>query len=134
MRLHFEEARGNCAGITPTALSRVQSVSKNTISALLRGLEEQGLVQRTLDPTDRRLFRIQLTAHGRELVRREAPGRVRHLNRLAQGLTEPERQELTDLLWKLFSSIYKNCPQFAIDRAAYLREEKASSQTPAPLA
>ena len=133
MRLHLEEARGNCDGITPTALSRVQSVSKNTISALLRGLEDQGLIQRALDPQDRRLFRIQLTPHGREVVRQEAPARVQHLNRLAQSLTDSERQELADLLWKLFSSIYKNCPQFLASRAAYLHEEQTVPQPPAPL-
>jgi DNA-binding MarR family transcriptional regulator len=133
MRLQFEEARGNCSGITPTNLSRVQSVSKNTISALLRGLEDQGLIQRTLDPQDRRLFRIQLTPHGREVVHQQAPARVRHLNRLTQGLTDTERQELTELMWKLFSSIYHNCPHFANDmRAAALHEEKAATLTASP--
>src|SRR5512141_432917 len=59
MRLYGEEKQGNSLGITPTSLSRSQRVSKNTISALLRGLEEQGLIQRQLDSADRRIFRIQ---------------------------------------------------------------------------
>src|SRR5690348_9551059 len=42
IRLMAEEEYGSDAlGISPTHLSRCQQVSKNTISALLRGLEEQ---------------------------------------------------------------------------------------------
>ena len=64
MRLYGEEKQGNTQGITPTSLSHSHRVSKNTISALLRGLEEQGLIRRELDSTDRRIFRIQLTQAG----------------------------------------------------------------------
>src|SRR5512133_3343622 len=76
LRLLAVEQHGNCTGVTPASLSRFQSVNKNTISALLRGLEEQGLIQRDLDPVDRRIFRIQLTPEGRRVVKTEAPKRV----------------------------------------------------------
>ncbi len=100
-----EERRGNSGGITPTHLSRYEKVSKNTISALLRGLEEQGLIQRTLDPADHRLFRIQLTAVGRELIESTAPQRIAHLNSLVAGLTPGEQVQLADLLGKLYHSL-----------------------------
>jgi DNA-binding MarR family transcriptional regulator len=108
LRLLGEEREGNCAGVTPTALSHNQNVSKNTISSLLRGLEEQGLIQRDIDPLDKRIFRIQLTAHGRELMAIAAPLRIRHLNRLASGLAPEEQEQLYGLLVKLFRSIAKN--------------------------
>lgn len=107
LRLLGEEREGNCLGVTPTALSHNQNVSKNTISSLLRGLEEQGLIQRDIDPTDKRIFRIQLTPHGRELMAIAAPLRIRHLNRLASGLTPEEQEQLYGLLVKLFRSLVK---------------------------
>lgn len=105
LRLMAEEHNGNCDGLTPTGLSRFQNVSKNTISSLLRGLEEQGLIQRAIDPVDKRIFRIQLTAHGREVMEIAAPLRIKHLNRLASGLTEEQQQQLFKLLGLLFQSI-----------------------------
>ena len=63
--------------MSPTHLSRCQSVSKNTISSLIGGLEEQGLVERELDRDDKRVFRIHLTDAGRQAVRRPRPSTSR---------------------------------------------------------
>ena len=49
MRLYAEEMRGNQEGLSPSVLSYHQAVSKNTVSSLLRGLEDQGLIERRLD-------------------------------------------------------------------------------------
>jgi DNA-binding MarR family transcriptional regulator len=108
MRLYAEENRGSPRGLTPTSLSRLQNVSKNTTSSLLRGLEEQGYIQRTLDTDDRRLFHIELTPSGRELVCTKAPLRLQHLNRLVTGLDEGERAELIALLEKWYRSLLPN--------------------------
>jgi DNA-binding MarR family transcriptional regulator len=105
LRLLGEEKRGNHEGITPTFLSRCQNVSKNTISALLRGLEEQGLVERTLDPVDHRIFRIQLTPVGRTLVESSAPQHLKELNGLISSISAEERAQLEELLTKLYYSL-----------------------------
>ncbi len=105
MRLYAEEMRDNPQGLTPTQISRFQNVSKNTISALLRGLEEQRYIERELDPRDLRLFRIRLTPGGRALVRKLIPERVALHNQLVSGLNADERQALIALLAKLHGSI-----------------------------
>jgi DNA-binding MarR family transcriptional regulator len=105
LRLFAEERHGREAGVTPSSLSRFQRVSRNTISALLRGLEAQGLVQRALDPVDRRCFRIRLTRAGRDLVKSTAPKRIRYLNHMVSGLSRPEREQLVALLAKLYRSL-----------------------------
>jgi DNA-binding MarR family transcriptional regulator len=105
LRLFIEENMGNKEGLTPTDLSRWQRVSKNSTSSLLRGLEEQGLIQRTLDPKDLRVFRIQLTASGRDLVLRTGPMRIEHFNELLSGLEPDEIDQLNALLEKLMGSI-----------------------------
>lgn len=105
LRLLIEEKRGNAQGITPTALSHSQRVSKNTISALLRGLEDQGLIRRNLDAKDFRVFRIQLTDTGREWIIKSAPRRIEGLNRLLADLLPEEREQLAGLLMKLSHSM-----------------------------
>ena len=106
LRLAMEEDRGNHE-TTPTQLSRSQNVTKNTISALLRGLEDQGLITRELDTDDRRIFRIQLTPAGRELVRSTAPQRISQLNQFVSHLNPAEQTQLIDLLGKLYCSLVK---------------------------
>ncbi len=103
--LMAHERHGQREGVTPTALSHFQGVSKNTISSLLRGLEDQGYIERTLDAEDYRLFRIRLTEAGREVVRSEAPRRMAYVNQLAGGLSAEEREQLLTLLAKLRRSI-----------------------------
>ena len=105
LRLRIEESLGDHAGLNPTVLSQSQRVSKNTISALLRGLEAQGLIQRTLDTADLRAFRIQLTQAGRDYLHNTTPRRLEGLNRLFSGLDRQEQAQLTLLLEKLQSSL-----------------------------
>ncbi len=105
LRLLIEEHLGNTDGITPTELSHSQRVSKNTISALLRGLEVHNLIQRNLDPKDLRVFRIQLTDKGRELIRKAAPSRVDAINRMFSSLNKDEQLQLLTLLNKLHTSL-----------------------------
>lgn len=105
LRLVGEEKKGNVDGLNPTTLSHAHKVSKNTISALVRGLEEQGLVQRNLDPTDFRKFRIQLTNAGRELICKNGSNRADQYNQLAGQMTLEERKQLIDLLLKLHHSL-----------------------------
>jgi len=124
LRLMAEEHEGNCDGLTPTGLSHFQNVSKNTISSLLRGLEEQGMIQRAIDPVDKRIFRIQLTEHGRKIMQVAAPLRIKHLNRLASDLTEEEQKQLFRLLGKLFHSIETQCDKcMPIERRELVRDQ-----------
>lgn len=105
LRLLMDEQFGNTEGLTPTMLSHSQRVSKNTISALLRGLEEQELIKRDLDTNDLRVFRIQLTERGRDLIHKSAPDRIESLNRMFSSLTKDEKTRLLDLLEKLHQSL-----------------------------
>src|SRR5574340_1485434 len=107
--LYIDEKMGNTAGLTPTAISHAQRVSKNTISVLLRGLEAQGLVQRTLDTTDLRTFRIQLTPAGREYLDQTVPIRMNNLNHLLSGFEPEEQAQLTALLEKLQRALQEHC-------------------------
>jgi DNA-binding MarR family transcriptional regulator len=101
LRLFIAEKNGNTNGMTPTELSKYKQVSKNTVSSLLRGLEEQGYIQREMDPNDLRIFRIHLTEAGRQLIMDTAPERIKSINRLIDGLTVEEIEQFKYLLEKL---------------------------------
>lgn len=109
-----EEHKGNCEGITPTSMSQNRNVRKNTISSILRGMEDQGLIERDIDKEDRRIFRIRLTEKGRALVETTSPLRVEVLNKIVSSLNPTERHDLVNLLEKLIHSVASNgnLPQF----------------------
>jgi DNA-binding MarR family transcriptional regulator len=94
--------------VRPTQLSHTQGVSKNTISTHLRSLEEQGLIERELDPDDRRQFLIRLSEAGRALVQAATPGHIRFLNNLTADLTAQEVEQLVGLLLRLHHSLIRH--------------------------
>jgi DNA-binding MarR family transcriptional regulator len=101
MHLFFAENMGERSELNPSEISERQGVSRNTISSLIRSLEDDGLITRSLDQQDRRKFNISLTDNGRSLVSQYARG---HLSRVSQcfgGLTETEQETLSQLLTKI---------------------------------
>lgn len=108
LHLLAEEECGNLQGINPTSLSHFQHVKKNTISSLLRGLEEKGLIERTLDPQDKRVFKIRITEAGKDLIRTTGPKRLGLMNELASTLSDEEKDQLIAMLNKLRKSIKEN--------------------------
>ena len=76
--------------MSPTYLSRCQSVSKNTISSLIGGLEEQGWSSASWTASTSALPH-PFTDAGRRAVQETAPEHVAYLNALAGGLTSEER-------------------------------------------
>ena len=99
--LRVEERRGNKAGVSPSALSHFQHVSKNTVSSLLASLEVQGLIERTLSREDKRKFSIRLSNAGRELVCAILPKHSSFLAETLAGLSVQEQATLVALLHKL---------------------------------
>ena len=101
MHLFFAENMGERSELNPSEISERQGVSRNTISSLIRNLEDDGLIARSLDQKDRRKFNISLTENGRSLVSQYAR---EHLDRVSQcfgGLTETEQETLSQLLNKI---------------------------------
>jgi len=101
MHLFFQEEMSERLQLNPSEISKRQGVSPNTISALIRHLEEDELVERNLDPTDRRRFNISLTEDGRDLVRAYAREHLETIGQCFEALTTPEREELIQLLFKM---------------------------------
>ena len=103
--LVVKERLGDETGISPSDLSEYLGVRRNTVSALLNGLEESGFIERHLHATDRRQFVIQITALGRDALRTYAPQFAAFARDLFAGLTSEERNLLLSLLEKLHKSM-----------------------------
>ncbi|MFW6070493.1 MAG: MarR family winged helix-turn-helix transcriptional regulator [bacterium] len=99
--LFAEEIEGKLSGLNPSEISERQGTSRNTISSLIRDLEDETLVQRALDPQDRRRFNIQLTPAGRRLVRNHVSNHLQIMATCFAVLDGEEQQILGDLLAQL---------------------------------
>ena len=101
MHLFFAEEMGDRSELNPSEISHRQGVSRNTMSAFIRNLEEDGLVERRLDPEDRRRFNISLTDSGRALVSQHTREHLETINQCFRALTAEEQETLFALLQKL---------------------------------
>ena len=84
------------------SVAEVLSCDASTLTGIADRLEERGLIERRVDPSDRRVKLLALTTTGRELVTSidgpftaEIPGYA--------ALSEADRHELTKLLFRLFA-------------------------------
>jgi DNA-binding MarR family transcriptional regulator len=101
LHLLFAEQMGDRAELNPSEISDRQGVSRNTMSSLIRNLEASELVERRLDPTDRRRFFISLTEKGRSLVTDNARQHLATIGSSFQALTAGEQETLYQLLRKV---------------------------------
>jgi DNA-binding MarR family transcriptional regulator len=105
MHLFFAEQIGDTGQLNPSEISERQGVSRNTMSTFIRNLEVAGLVERRLDPEDRRRFNISITDKGRELVGQHTRAHLETIDRCFKTLDADEQQTLSVLLHKLGSQI-----------------------------
>jgi len=101
MSLLFDEWLGHHDGMNPSEISDQQGTGRNTVSALIRSLEEDGLIERRLDENDRRRFNIGLTEVGRQRVRQQANRYMQFADGIFAAFTTEEMDRLSALLQKL---------------------------------
>lgn len=81
-------------------IGRLMVTSRANITGLVDQLSKRGLVERVPHPSDRRVKYARLCPRGRELLERQRPLQVEFKNRLAESLSEEERNTLCGLLRK----------------------------------
>lgn len=80
--------------LTQQLLAELLQIPASSMVALLDYLEERGLVARHHDPADRRVRVVELTAEGRELLRRATRVGMATEAALCAGLSAEEREWL----------------------------------------
>ena len=88
-------------GLNQTRLAGALGIDRSTMVAVLDGLEERGLMERTPSPTDRRSHALLLTSAGKTLLTRVRPALEAHERRIAEPLTDKERATLLSLLRRM---------------------------------
>lgn len=81
--------------LTPSALSTMLMMSRAGMTNRIDRLEAAGLVERSLDPADRRSFRITLTGRGREVVDAALTDNAANLARIIACLDPGEAEALS---------------------------------------
>ncbi len=83
-------------------ISKLLHVTSPTITQLLKGLEANGLIERNIDPTDRRAVGITLTEQGEIVTQQAAAAFTASLHGLIEYLGEEQSDQLAELLTKVF--------------------------------
>jgi DNA-binding MarR family transcriptional regulator len=83
---------------TPSILAEKLGVTRATMTGLLDGLEQNGLVTRVFAKEDRRSVNIQLTSAGQAKLDVVMPDYYRRLKQCMQALDEEKRTQLQQLL------------------------------------
>jgi DNA-binding MarR family transcriptional regulator len=79
-------------------ISKHLHVTAPTITQLLKGLEAQGLIERRVDPSDRRAVGIQLTQKGERVTHKAEEAFSTTFHGLIEYLGEEQSNQLADLL------------------------------------
>lgn len=91
--------------MTMGRLGEAVSVRPANLTSLVDTLARRSLVERRINPSDRRSYLMANTAAGEELLAQFLPSHWRYLENLTAGLSRDERLQLTDLLERLRQSV-----------------------------
>jgi DNA-binding MarR family transcriptional regulator len=83
-------------------ISKQMGVTSPTITQLLKSLEAHGLVERNVDPIDRRAVGIKLTAKGSMVAQQAREAFLASIKGLVEYLGEEESNQLAELLFNVF--------------------------------
>ncbi len=89
------------AQLKVSEISKLLHVTSPTVTQLLKGLEASGLIERRIDPTDRRAVVITLTAKGETVTQEAADDFNSSMNGLIEYLGEDQSEQLAALLFKV---------------------------------
>jgi DNA-binding MarR family transcriptional regulator len=79
-------------------LGSAHDLTPRAMTVLIAGLEREGLVRRTVDPTDRRVSLIELTPTGREVASEQLRPARDNAAALFNDMPEKDRRQLLALL------------------------------------
>ena len=97
--LDYLSAQNGCS--TPGTLREVLGVSAPRTAAMLRALEEKGMLRRCADSHDRRRVVVQLTALGRRTAEQLPAALCAHGQHILKQLGEQDSRELIRLLGRI---------------------------------
>ncbi len=92
----FHLSHRDHAGVTN--ISEHLGVSSAAASQMLEHLVEEGLIQRTEDPDDRRMKKIALTEKGSQMMKESVSARLGWLEDLSANLSDEEKNQISTVI------------------------------------
>lgn len=86
------------AGLSQRELADQLVVDRSNVTGLVDRMEKAGWVRRADDPTDRRVYRVQLTAAGKKLRQKVAPAYAEVVRQVTARLGERQMRDAITLL------------------------------------
>src|SRR3954452_11284860 len=84
--------------LTVGELAKAEHVSSPMVTKIAKGLEEDGLVTRTADPTDKRVTNLAITKEGERRLERSRSRKNAWLARKLQALSADERAAIESVI------------------------------------
>jgi DNA-binding MarR family transcriptional regulator len=88
--------------MTVSEISKHLHVTPPSITQLLKGLETRGLIERHVDPSDRRVIMVTLTEQGEQVTNQARGAFSATMRGLIDYLGEEQSNQLADLLFRVF--------------------------------
>lgn len=98
----------NGKGLTQRELAQRLEVSPAAVTTSLKSLEKRGYIHREPEPQDARRNRVCLTERGQQAVETCAECFQRVNQRMCQGLTAEERQQIQALFQRMLENLKKS--------------------------
>mgnify|MGYP006072853251 CR=1 FL=1 len=98
----------NGQGLTQRELAQRLGVSPAAVTTSLKSLEKRGYIHREPEPQDARRNRVCLTERGQQAVEACAGCFQRVNQRMSQGLTAEERQQIKALFQRMLENLKKS--------------------------
>jgi MarR family transcriptional regulator, organic hydroperoxide resistance regulator len=95
-------------GRTQSELSDATFRDRPTMSRILDGMQERGLLEREVDPSDSRVRIVRLTRRGKALQKKLVPIVQRLVGRLVEGVEEADLITTRATLRKMFENTERN--------------------------
>jgi DNA-binding MarR family transcriptional regulator len=83
-------------------ISKQLHVTSPTVTQLIKGLEANGLIERNVDPIDRRAVGITLTEKGEKVTQQASEAFAASIHGLMEYLGEEQSNQLAELLTRVF--------------------------------
>jgi MarR family 2-MHQ and catechol resistance regulon transcriptional repressor len=121
------QLRGNGSGMRLTTLSERLLLAKSTITRAVDQLEDGGLVERIVDPDDRRAQRVVLTGQGLDICNKAHAAHRASLEYRLAHIDSHTRENLDHLLTQLRSNLRADLGQR--DDPSYPQDTSSNSIT-----
>ena len=101
-------ALGDHRSLTIKKIAAIMDVTSSAATQMIEGLQKIGIVHRQIDPEDRRVVKVSLSAKGSKKFEEFKQAHAKHMEFILKALSHDERELLISLPSKMIKQLKKN--------------------------